>query len=133
MASFTPVSYTHLVCIRDRGSIRRQFLGIEEKELPPRKIFAGEKIQYPTLERERSDLFFYNGYGGFTGDGSEYVIELKGDTQTPAPWINVIANPDFGFQVSENGSGFTWAENSREFKITPWSNDPTSDLSLIHI
>lgn len=120
-------STARLILKGEQGSIRRQFLGIEEKELPPRKIFAGEKIQYPTLERERSDLFFYNGYGGFTGDGSEYVIELKGDTQTPAPWINVIANPDFGFQVSENGSGFTWAENSREFKITPWSNDPTSD------
>src|SRR5205814_738465 len=48
---------------------------------------------------------------------------------TPAPWINVIANPSFGFQVSESGSAFTWSQNSRENKITPWSNDPVGDPS----
>src|SRR5690606_37950029 len=33
----------------------------------------------------------------------------------------------FGFQVSADGSGYTWAENSRENQLTPWSNDPVTD------
>ena len=47
--------------------------------------------------------------------------------RTPAPWINVIANPAFGFQVSTDGSGYTWSVNSRENQLTPWSNDPVGD------
>ncbi|HET8947875.1 MAG TPA: phosphorylase, partial [Candidatus Polarisedimenticolia bacterium] len=73
------------------------------------------------------DLRFWNGRGGFTPDGREYVTVLEGARWTPAPWINVVANPVFGFQVSEAGSGFTWSVNSRENKLTPWSNDPVSD------
>ena len=60
-------------------------------------------------------------------DGREYVTVLGNGQWTPAPWINVVANPGFGFQVSESGSGYTWSENSRENKLTPWSNDPVSD------
>jgi cyclic beta-1,2-glucan synthetase len=55
------------------------------------------------------------------------VTILTAGRTTPAPWINVIANPDFGFQVSADGSGYTWAENSRENQLTPWSNDPVAD------
>jgi cyclic beta-1,2-glucan synthetase len=72
-------------------------------------------------------LEFFNGLGGFAADGREYVTVLSEERQTPAPWINVIANPVFGFQVSESGSGYTWSVNSRENKVTPWSNDPVSD------
>jgi cyclic beta-1,2-glucan synthetase len=73
------------------------------------------------------DLEFFNGFGGFGEDGKEYVTILDGDKETPAPWINVIANPEFGFQTSVDGSGYTWAENSRENQLTPWSNDPVED------
>ncbi|MEN1897227.1 hypothetical protein AAIP21_09555 [Pseudomonas aeruginosa] len=55
------------------------------------------------------------------------MILLEKGESTPAPWINVIANPRFGFQVSAEGSGYTWAENSRENQLTPWSNDPVGD------
>ncbi|PYT06806.1 MAG: phosphorylase, partial [Acidobacteria bacterium] len=72
-------------------------------------------------------LEFFNGLGGFAADGREYVTVLREGQWTPAPWINVIANPGFGFQVSEAGSGSTWAINSRENKLTSWSNDPVSD------
>ena len=75
------------------------------------------------------DLEFFNGLGGFTRDGREYVTVLGKGQWTPAPWINVIANQKFGFQVSESGSGYTWSENSRENKLTPWSNDSVSDLA----
>ena len=72
-------------------------------------------------------LEFFNGLGGFGDDGREYVVVLDGGRTTPAPWINVIANPAFGFQVSAGGSGSTWSENSRENQLTPWSNDPVMD------
>jgi len=74
-------------------------------------------------------LEFFNGIGGFAKQGREYVIVLEKGQRTPAPWINVIANSDFGFQVSESGAGYTWALNSRENQITPWSNDPVVDPS----
>ena len=70
---------------------------------------------------------FDNGLGGFVQDGREYLIALGEGQWTPAPWINVIANARLGFQVSESGAGYTWAENSRENQLTPWSNDPVSD------
>lgn len=72
-------------------------------------------------------LEYFNGLGGFAADGREYEMWLGRGRKTPAPWINVIANESFGFHVSETGSGYTWAVNSRENKLTNWSNDPTLD------
>ena len=70
---------------------------------------------------------FFNEFGGFVENGKEYEIYLDGNNKPPSPWINVIANEKFGFHVSETGAGYTWGYNSRENKITPWSNDPVSD------
>ena len=75
-----------------------------------------------------SDLLMENGLGGFSQDGREYVIHLQPGQHTPRPWVNVIANPQFGFLVSESGSGYTWAENSGENRLTPWRNDPVTDM-----
>ena len=75
------------------------------------------------------ELEFFNGHGGFADDGREYVVVLKPGQSTPAPWINVVANPDFGFQVSAEGAGFTWSVISKENQLTPWSNDPVTDSS----
>ena len=80
----------------------------------------------PPLARP-TGLLFDNGLGGLTGDGREYVIYLEPGQWTPAPWINVIANPTFGFLVSEAGSSSTWSVNSSENRLTPWSNDPVTD------
>ena len=82
--------------------------------------------------REREVLREDNGYGGFSQDGFEYVVRLdalrRGSHHVPPmPWVNVIANPRFGTLVSESGAGFTWSGNSREHRITPWSNDPLLD------
>ncbi len=74
------------------------------------------------------DLQFDNGWGGFTPDGQEYCIYLKPGDATPAPWINVIANEDFGFWVSETGGGYSWAINSGENRLSSWHNDPVSDV-----
>ena len=73
-------------------------------------------------------MLFFNGLGGFTPDGREYVIGVCGDDAlTPAPWVNVIANPQCGFLVSESGLGCTWTDNSQLHRLTPWNNDPTAD------
>src|SRR6187399_2291633 len=74
------------------------------------------------------NLMFFNGTGGFTRNGKEYKIITDKDKTTPLPWVNVIANPQFGSVVSESGSAYTWAINAHEYRITPWSNDPISDV-----
>ncbi len=81
----------------------------------------------PDVPLPRLELEFFNGIGGFAADGREYMTILGEGEWTPAPWINVIANPAFGFQVSESGSGYTWSINSQENQLTSWSNDPVSD------
>ena len=68
-----------------------------------------------------------NGIGGFADGGREYVVVLEGDEETPAPWANVIANPGFGTIVTASGSSWTWAENSRENRLTSFANDPVVD------
>ncbi|MEO7056313.1 MAG: hypothetical protein ABI281_08185 [Caldimonas sp.] len=80
-----------------------------------------------TAPSSAPDLLAFNGHGGFSADGCEYVITTSRSCMTPLPWTNVIANPDFGTIVSESGSASTWSENSHEFRLTPWSNDPVSD------
>lgn len=81
----------------------------------------------PAKAVETNDLLFFNGWGGFTADGREYHIVLKNGNYLPAPWINVMANPKFGCITSELYTGYTWWRNSRECKLTPWSNDPAID------
>jgi len=75
------------------------------------------------------DLIFDNGLGGFTPDGREYVIITKPGKKTPLPWVNILANPHFGSIISESGSASTWSENAHEYRLTPWNNDPVSDIS----
>ncbi|MCK4671590.1 MAG: hypothetical protein KAT47_03535, partial [Candidatus Aegiribacteria sp.] len=90
--------------------------------LPP-----AEAEETRPLERPEG-LLFDNGTGGFTSEGREYVIYLDGENRTPAPWINVIANPSFGFTTSEAGMECTWAGNSGVNRLTPWRNDPVTDM-----
>jgi len=92
-------------------------------DLAPAKLVPGER------EIPKRDLVFFNGLGGFTKDGREYVILLYPDKVTPAPWVNVIANPVFGSVISETGSAYTWFANAHEFRLTPWHNDPVCDSS----
>ncbi len=88
------------------------------------KHVENEEKHYSFPERK---LKYYNGYGGFDIAANEYVIRLRDNQNTPAPWINVISNENFGFHVSELGSAYTWCKNSRENKLSPWSNDYVSD------
>jgi cellobiose phosphorylase len=81
------------------------------------------------VEVVRHDLADFNGTGGFTRDGREYVITTTSEAPTPAPWVNVLANPWFGTVVSESGGAYTWCENAHAYRLTPWHNDPVSDAS----
>ncbi|NMC34882.1 MAG: cellobiose phosphorylase [Veillonellaceae bacterium] len=101
------------------------FMPTRQAEMP---VNAASSPQSFPLEKKDA-LQFFNGFGGFGADGSEYIIELPPGKTTPAPWVNVIGYPEFGFMVSEAGSQCTWAVNSGENRLTPWSNDPVCDPS----
>jgi cyclic beta-1,2-glucan synthetase len=117
------------VLLSRRGSLADQVIRLErpaDRTSPP----AAPPISRPTRSEApvpRPELEFFNGLGGFADGGREYVTILGPGQSTPAPWLNVIANASFGFQVSESGSGYSWSGNSRENQLTPWSNDPVSD------
>ena len=118
-----------VVLVAARGSLAQQ-LGIpaELVELPPPLSVGRQAAEEPSAPLPFLELPYFNGLGGFTPDGREYAIYLGPGTRTPAPWVNVLANPGFGTLVSESGSGFTWSENSQANRLTPWGNDPVADL-----
>lgn len=122
-------SVARIIISDNKGSLLEQVTNqISENPLP--SLLETKIISLPVQQRAISlpnDLLFFNGTGGFTKNGKEYKIIIDKDNTTPAPWVNVIANPQFGSVVSENGSAYTWAINAHEYRITPWSNDPVSD------
>jgi cyclic beta-1,2-glucan synthetase len=122
------LSVARVVLIGGRGSLSDQLDRVPEPRAMPRVVrrptAAGTE---PPAAAPRPQLEFFNGLGGFAPGGREYVTVLGPGLSTPAPWINVIANPEFGFQVATEGGGCTWSMNSRENQLTPWSNDPVSD------
>ncbi|MDQ7249930.1 GH36-type glycosyl hydrolase domain-containing protein [Dongia sedimenti] len=124
-------SVARVALVARRGTIAEQLARLPEPRNPQpsavtRKTPASDAAA-PAATSPSAELEFFNGRGGFAKDGREYVTILEAGAATPAPWINVIANPGFGFQTAADGGGYTWAENSRENQITPWSNDPTAD------
>jgi cellobiose phosphorylase len=113
-----------------RGALKDQINGrsLAEATLPlltPTRTHRPDPLS--AAPSARLDLMYYNGLGGFTPDGREYVITTARGQLTPAPWVNVLANPYFGTVISESGLAYTWAENAHEFRLTPWGNDPVSD------
>ena len=117
------------VLLSRRGTLSEQVTRSQRAEtlgpFIPRQRRAVKRQNVPLPQR---NLEFFNGLGGFADGGREYVTVLEESLRTPAPWINVITNPSFGFLISESGSGHTWSINSRENQLTPWSNDPVTDL-----
>ncbi|HEX4964128.1 MAG TPA: glucoamylase family protein [Thermoanaerobaculia bacterium] len=111
---------------RARAEERRALPALRFRRFPEREASPAEAPP-ADFAPPRPTLELWNGLGGFAADGREYVTVLGEGQWTPVPWINVVANPGFGFQVSESGAGYTWSGNSRENQLTPWSNDPVSD------
>jgi len=131
-------SVARVVISDQRGTLAEQ---IGQKSVTERRLEGrGARWNLPRLrmvrpqakmdaQPGRSDLEFFNGTGGFSPDGREYVVTTSPAKTTPAPWANVLANPHFGTVVSESGLGYTWGENAHEFRLTPWSNDAVSEAS----
>ncbi len=115
--------------VPERGTLEEQLRrSSKEDQLSPMFIPSKAPQKYEVKKEFLSELNFANEYGGFTKDGKEYLIRLDKEKMTPAPWSNVIANESgFGFLTSETGSGVTWSENSRENRLTVWSNDAVSN------
>jgi cyclic beta-1,2-glucan synthetase len=120
-----------IVIVAERGSLEDQLERTQvESPLPPTFVARTASQIYPEHAVAPSDLSFFNGLGGFHQGGREYVTVLGAEQWTPLPWSNVLGNKvGFGFEVTETGSGYTWSINSRENRVTPWSNDPISDPS----
>jgi len=95
--------------------------------VPRRRLDRATPDSLSHVTADRPDLMGWNGMGGFTRDGREYVITTSRHTRTPLPWVNVIANPYFGTVVSESGGAYTWCENAHGYRLTPWGNDPVGD------
>ncbi len=120
-------SVARVAFVAARGPLAQQisipFDTVEQpSQLVTRKIEEEPSRQLPFM-----DLPYFNSLGGFSHDGDEYVIYLGPGTNTPAPWVNVIANPSFGTMISETGAGFTWFGNSQRNRLTQWSNDAVLD------
>ncbi|MBE7499255.1 MAG: hypothetical protein HS113_02890 [Verrucomicrobiales bacterium] len=123
-------SVARIVLSDEHGTLAEQLerRRIADPPVPTLRPTRQASPELPTLLPPR-ELIFANGLGGFTRDGHEYVITLQPGQMTPAPWINVLANPHFGTVISESGSAYTWVENAHEFRLTPWNNDPVQDPS----
>jgi cellobiose phosphorylase len=123
-------SVARAIITDSRGTLAEQInrRGPVEVRVPRLRPTRSHRAELPAATGlPRRDLILFNGLGGFTGDGREYVIMTAPDQVTPAPWVNVLANPHFGSVISESGSAYTWSENAHEFRLTPWHNDPVSD------
>ncbi|HEX2861792.1 MAG TPA: glucoamylase family protein, partial [Lacunisphaera sp.] len=121
-------SVARIVIDEENGTLAQQ---LDRRSIPdpviPALVPTRSELPVAAPALPARELIFPNGLGGFTRDGHEYVITLGPGQMTPAPWVNVIANPTFGTVVSESGSAYTWLENAHEFRLTPWSNDPVQD------
>jgi cyclic beta-1,2-glucan synthetase len=125
-------SVARAVFTDERGSLADQVRRRATVEpVIPRFVAASVRGAEPArpAAAEARELLLFNGLGGFTPDGREYVITTTPQQATPAPWVNVLANPHFGSVVSESGAAYTWHANAHEFRLTPWHNDAVSDAS----
>jgi cellobiose phosphorylase len=126
-------SIARVVLADSEGTLAEQLdnRGRGERRQIPRFIPTGSRPAAPPVAAtsQGPELLHFNGLGGFSKDGREYVIELPPGVSTPLPWSNVIANPFGGTVVTESGAAYTWAENAHEFRLTPWYNDPIQDAA----
>ncbi|VTT97780.1 glycosyltransferase 36 : Cellobiose phosphorylase OS=Singulisphaera acidiphila (strain ATCC BAA-1392 / DSM 18658 / VKM B-2454 / MOB10) GN=Sinac_1249 PE=4 SV=1: Glycoamylase: CBM_X: Glyco_transf_36: GT36_AF: CBM_X: Glyco_transf_36: GT36_AF [Gemmataceae bacterium] len=113
-----------VVLYGDQGTLADQTDAVARNRRLPADLVPTRPGEPEVPDRPEVDgLRFFNGTGGFSADGREYVV-----TGTPpAPWANVVANPSVGFLATDAGLGYTWAGNSQANRLTPWANDPVTD------
>jgi len=119
------------IIVDSRGSLleqlnRRMLVDKKVARLTPTKqpLSIFKRAESIVQEKPRSQLQLENHLGGFSSDGREYIITTDSHKLTPLPWVNVLANPNFGSVITESGLSYTWSENAHEFRLSPWSDDP---------
>jgi cyclic beta-1,2-glucan synthetase len=122
-------SVARVVLSDKHGTLREQLDRRHVNPLVMPLLTVSKPLRYSAIHTLAmpQNVRFFNGLGGFMPDGDEYIIRLAEGNTTPAPWVNVLANPNFGTLVSESGQAYTWTENAHEFRLTPWDNDPVQD------
>ena len=125
-------SVARVIVTDKRGTLSEQInrrvpAELRTPRLVPTRQYRPQPV--PATEVAAEGLILFNGTGGFSPDGCEYVIAPAAGDSTPAPWVNVLANPRFGTIVSESGLGYTWSENAQLFRLSPWHNDPVREPS----
>jgi cyclic beta-1,2-glucan synthetase len=117
-----------MVLVAARGTLRQQLAATAPVTTKPKPLSPTQQFrEEPSAPLAFMELDYFNGLGGFTHDGKEFVIYLGPGRHTPLPWVNIMANPKFGILVSEAGTEFVWGRNSQTDRLTPWFNDPISD------
>ena len=118
------------VIISDRFGTLEEQISRRNKTKTTIPYFSPTKFHASDLTSvtQPTDLQFFNGLGGFSANGKEYVITTTAAKTTALPWSNVLANPNFGSLVTESGQAYTWMDNAHEYRLTPWNNDPITDL-----
>ena len=124
----------HLGNIRSQIEEKEEAYITSQKEMAerhkPTRIIEEEKIRSEALERKGKieHLKYYNEYGAFSQDGTEYFIKVNKDHNLPIVWSHLLANEEFGSLVTEGMGGYTWNQNSRLNRITSWNNNQTQDI-----
>lgn len=128
-------SVARIILTDSKGTLAAQIKQHDAHKIAPLRLQATKRntfpmpVNKPYSEASKANLSLESDFGGFSQDGKEYVIITSTDKVTPAPWVNVIANPEFGTVISESGQAYSWSENAHEFRLTPWDNDPICDPS----
>jgi cellobiose phosphorylase len=117
-----------MVLVAARGTLGQQLAASAPAAAKPRQLLPGRQFrEEPSAPLAFMELKYFNGLGGFTEDGKEFVIYLGPGRHTPLPWINIMANPKFGALISESGAECVWGRSSQNDRLTPWFNDPVCD------
>ena len=124
-------SVARAVLSDSRGTLAEQVASAEAAEPRDAANWCPSAAYRPSTRdparRRARDLTFFNGLGGFTPDGREYVIT----TDAAAGNARALGQRAGQSRIRHRGlrerRGYTWAENAHEFRLTPWDNDPVSD------
>src|SRR5437660_2396287 len=117
-----------MVVVAARGTLRQQLAATTPVTVKPQLLSPGRQFrEEPSAPLAFVELKYFNGLGGFTQDGKEFVIYLGPGQQTPLPWVNIMGNSNTGELLSESGADFVWGSNSQNDRLTPWFNDPISE------
>ncbi len=119
------------------GSINTYLEELEEEYFDKIKNIGFENTKTPyiieenvsnTLNLDITNMKYYNEYGGFSQDGTQYIIQVNRENKLPTVWSHIMSNESFGTLTTENMGGFTWYKNSRLNRLSSWGNNSVADI-----